>query len=138
MFTYNSNSKIMNKILALPQAISQKAVNVLNGKLTVHQTTGLRFLHLQLETLTRQFEDLESRLTAVNLQEQEAYIKQLQAIEISVQNLENLYHRLMSTTIVATVTLGLLFFGVISSRQSVASQSTESKTPSLEQSVSNR
>ncbi|MFZ1029920.1 MAG: hypothetical protein WAN66_27255 [Limnoraphis robusta] len=36
---------MMNKILALPQAISEKAVNILNGKLTVSQTTGLRFMN---------------------------------------------------------------------------------------------
>jgi hypothetical protein len=130
---------MMNKILALPQAISQKAVNVLNGKLTVPQTTGLRFIHLQLETLTRQFEDLESHLTSVNLQEREGYVKQLDGIEVSVQRLEKLYHRLLSTTMIATVTLALLGFGIISSRQSVANQSTQKTTvaPSVERHLSN-
>jgi hypothetical protein len=130
---------MMNKILALPQAISQKAVNVLNGKLTVSQTTGLRFIHLQLETLTRQFEDLESHITSVNLQEREAYFKQMDAIEVSVKRLEKLYHRLLSTTMIATVTLALLGFGIISSRQSVANQSTQNTTvtPSVERHISN-
>jgi hypothetical protein len=139
MFTLNSHPKIMNKFLALPQAISQKAVDVFNGKLTVTQPTGLKFIHVQLENLTQQFEDLESRLTAVNLEERSAYVQQLNTIEASVKNLEQLYRRLLSTTAIATVTLILLGVGMMSSRQSIANQSPSESgvRSSVEQSVSN-
>jgi hypothetical protein len=140
MFTLDSNPKIMNKFLTLSQTLSQKAVDVLNGKLTVSQPTGLKFIHIQLENLTQQFEDLESRLTAVNVEERSAYTQQLNTIEASVKNLEQLYRRLLSTTAIATVTLILLSFGVMSNRQSVANQPpTESEiSSSIEQSISDR
>jgi hypothetical protein len=130
----------MNKFLALPQAISQKAVDVFNGKLTVTQPTGLKFIHVQLESLTQQFEDLESRLTAVNLEERSAYAQQLNTIEASVKNLEQLYRRLLSTTAIATVTLILVGFGMMSSRQSIANQSPSESgiSSSIEQSISDR
>ncbi|MGB3401192.1 MAG: hypothetical protein WBA77_00715 [Microcoleaceae cyanobacterium] len=130
----------MNKFLALPQAISQKAVNVFNGKLTVIQPSGLKFIHVQLENLTQQFEDLESRLTAVNLEERSAYAQQINTIEASIKHLEQLYRRLLSTTAIATVTLILLGFGMMSSRQSVANQppSESGIRSSVEQPLSNR
>ncbi len=140
MFILDYHSQIMNNLRALPQAISQKAINVFNGKLTGTQPTGLKFIHIQLETLTQQFEDLESRLTAVNLEEREAYIQQLNTIETSIKNLEQLYRRLFSTTALATVTLILLCFGVMSSRQSIANQSPSESgvRSSIEQPISNR
>jgi hypothetical protein len=140
MFTLDSNPKIMNKFLTLSQTLSQKAVDTLNRKLTVSQPNGLNFIHIQLENLTRQFEDLESRLTAINVEEREAYAQQLNTIEVSIKHLEKLYRRLLSTTATATVILILLSFGVISSRQSVANQPpTESEmSSSIEQSIPDR
>lgn len=138
--TINSNPKIMNKFLTLSQSLSQKAVDVFNGKLTVSQPTGLKFIHIQLENLTQQFDDLESRLTAINLEERSAYAQQINTIEASIKHLEQLYRRLFSTTAIATVTLILLGFGMMSNRQSVANQppSESGIHSSVEQPLSNR
>ncbi|NJK39954.1 MAG: hypothetical protein HC920_21015 [Oscillatoriales cyanobacterium SM2_3_0] len=113
-------------------------MKVLNGKLTIPQPNGLKFLHFQLETLTQNLEDLESHITSVNLQEREEYLQRINSIEASVQHLEQLYHRLFSTTVVASVTLAVLFFGVTSTREVTASKSAQetSIVPVVEQSVS--
>ena len=129
----------MKKILALPQAISKKAMETLNGKLVFQQPNGFNYIRFKLEYLTqqfenfdRQFESLESSVSATNL---EGY-EQINSLKQSVQKLETLYYRLLSTTVVSSAILGILFLGMGINQLSF--QKAQLENTVVEKSVSNR
>ena len=122
----------MKKILALPQAIANKAMETLNGKLVYRQPNGFNYIRFKLEYLTQQFEKLESALSATNLQDYE----QINSLKQSVQQLENLYYRLFSTTVVSSIVLGILLIGMGINQSSILRAQQENT--SVETSSSNR
>ncbi len=123
----------MKKILALPQAISKKAMETLNGKLVVfRQPTGFNYIRFKLEYLTQQFEKLESAFSATNLEDYE----QITSLKNSVQQLEKLYYRLLSTTVVSSILLGVLFIGMGVNQSSILRAQQENTL--VETSSSNR
>ena len=122
----------MKKILALPQAISKKAMETLNGKLVFRQPNGFNYIRFKLEYLTQQFDNLESALNSANLQDYE----QINSLKQSVQKLETLYYRLLSTTVISSAILGILFLGMGINQLSF--QKAQLENTSVEKSVSNR
>ncbi|NER01373.1 MAG: hypothetical protein F6K17_01395 [Okeania sp. SIO3C4] len=129
----------MKKFLALPQAISKKAMETLNGKLVYRQPNGFNYIRFKLEYLTQQFEkfdqqfeNFESALSATNLQDYE----QISSLKQSVQKLETLYYRLLSTTVVSSALLGILFLGMGINQLSF--QRAQLENTVVEKSVSNR
>ncbi|NET45702.1 hypothetical protein [Okeania sp. SIO2B3] len=122
----------MKKILALPQAISKKAMETLNGKLVFRQPNGFNYIRFKLEYLTQQFDNLESAFSAKNLEEYE----QISSLKQSVQKLETLYYRLLSTTVISSAILGILFLGMGINQLSF--QRAQLENTVVEKSVSNR
>ncbi|NER05474.1 MAG: hypothetical protein F6K17_24210 [Okeania sp. SIO3C4] len=122
----------MKKILALPQAISKKAMETLNGKLVFRQPNGFNYIRFKLEYLTQQFDNLESAFSATNLQDYE----QINSLKQSVQKLETLYYRLLSTTVISSAILGILFLGMGVNQLSF--QKAQLENTLVEESVSNR
>jgi len=123
----------MKNLLALPQAVSKKAMETLNGKLVFRKPTGFNYIRFKLEHISQQFENLESQIISTNIEE----FEQVNSLKQSVQKLETLYYRLLSTTILSSIIFGTLFLGMAVNGQS-SFQKAQSGNISVEESISNR
>ncbi len=123
----------MKKILALPQAISKKAMESLNGKLVFREPTGFNYIRFKLEHITQKFENLEAQIISNNIED----FDQVNSLRKSVQKLETLYYRLFSTTIISSIIFGGLILGMAVNNQSSFQKAQQDNTL-VESPISNR
>ena len=97
--TYRST---FSKITSLhPRIIMQ----TLNGKLVSEDLSKLDKLKQNMENLAQQFEDLELKMTTISENDKVDYLKQIVSVQLSLQKLERIYSRLLSTTILVAIGL---------------------------------
>lgn len=123
----------MKKILALPQAISKKAMETLNGKLVFRQPLGFNYIRFKLEHISQKFENLEAQIISNNIED----FDQVNSLRKSVQKLETLYYRLFSTTIISSIIFGGLILGMAVNNQSSFQKAQQDNTL-VERPISNR
>ena len=123
----------MKNLLALPKAVSKKAMETLNGKLIFRQPTGFNYLRFKLEHISQQFENLETQIVSTNVQD----VEQINSLKQSVKKLEILYSRLLSTTIISSIIFGALFLGITINSQ-LSFQKAQTDNTLIEGSISNR
>ncbi|MCL1475857.1 hypothetical protein [Argonema antarcticum] len=103
------------KMLALTQPKLPKQTQTINGKLVGQDPNQFEYINSQMENLAQQLEQIEIQVVTAQQQDRREYINQLKLLKASVQNLEQLYNRLLSTTIVTVVVLTalLIWMGLI-------------------------
>lgn len=92
-------------------------MQTLNGKLVVPDPNQFPYINQQMEDFTQQLEQIELQVVTAQQLDRREYINQLKILKLSVQNLEQLYKQLLSTTILSTVILAVLFFWLAVMRQ---------------------
>jgi len=102
-----------NKFVALSQTISQKAMETFNGKLIfrqpLQQPSEPQFT---IDNLAKKIENLEFQIVSASVQEKQEYSGEFQALKESVKKLEKLYYQLLSTSLISSAVLALLFMGL--------------------------
>ncbi len=93
-------------------------MQTVNGKLVIQEQNSLDVVNVKIETLSHQFEQLESQIVTLNQQAKKESIQQLNSIKSSVERLDQLYNRLLSATIVTGISLTILVFWFGSTHQS--------------------
>jgi len=83
----------------------RKMMQTFNGKLVAEEVSEFDKLQQKIEHLTQQFEQLEQQMTAMSEQDKTDYLRQMGSIQLSLQRLERLYSRILSTTILAAIGL---------------------------------
>lgn len=101
-----------NKLIELSQTLSQKAMETLNGKLVFRQPFQPSEPQFTIDNLAQKLENLEFLVVTANVQEKQENSAQLKALKDSVNKLERLYYRLLSTSLVSSVVLALLFLSL--------------------------
>lgn len=86
-------------------------MQTLNGKLISEDLSNLDKLKQNIDNLAQQFEDLELKMTTISENDKTDYLKQIVSVQLSLQKLERIYSRLLSTTILAAI--GLASWSVI-------------------------
>ena len=99
------SQKMSNKLIELSQTLSQKAMETLNGKLVFRQPFQPSEPQLTIDNLAQKLENLEFLVVTANVQEKQENSAQLKALKDSVNKLERLYYRLLSTSLVSSVVL---------------------------------
>ncbi len=93
---------IFSKLISIdPRRIMQ----TFNGKLIAQEISELDKLQQKIENLTQQFEQLELQMTTMNQKDKTDYLKQIRSVQLSLQKLERIYSRILSTTILAAIGL---------------------------------
>ena len=80
-------------------------MQTLNGKLVSEDLSKLDKLKQNMENLAQQFEDLELKMTTISENDKVDYLKQIVSVQLSLQKLERIYSRLLSTTILVAIGL---------------------------------
>lgn len=80
-------------------------MQTLNGKLISEDISELDKLQQKIENLTQQFEHLELQMTTMSEKDKTDYIKQIDSVQLSLQKLERIYSRILSTTILVGIGL---------------------------------
>jgi hypothetical protein len=106
------SQKMSNKLIELSQTLSQKAMETLNGKLVFRQPFQPSEPQFTIDNLAQKLENLEFLVVTANVQEKQENSAQLKALKDSVNKLERLYYRLLSTSLVSSVVLALLFLSL--------------------------
>lgn len=83
----------------------RKIMQTFNGKLIAEEVSEFDKLQQKIEDLTQQFEQLERQMTAMSEQDKTDYLRQMGSVQLSLQKLERLYSRILSTTILAAIGL---------------------------------
>ncbi len=105
---FPSYRSIFSKLTSIhPRIIMQ----TLNGKLISNQPSELDKLKQKIENLTQQFEELELKMTTISENDKTDYLQQMVSVQLSLQKLERIYNRLLSTTIL--VAIGLASWSVV-------------------------
>lgn len=81
-------------------------MQTVNGKLIVEKPQDLDNLKRNIENLTQQFERLELKMAAISQKDKIEYLRKLATLQQSLQKLERIYNRLLSTTILTAIALG--------------------------------
>lgn len=76
-----------------------------NGKLIAEKKSEFDKIQQKIEQLTQQFEHLERQMTTMSEKDQTNYLEQMGSVQLSLQKLERLYGRILSTTILAAIGL---------------------------------
>jgi hypothetical protein len=105
-------TKMTNKLIALSQTISQKAMETFNGKLIFRQPVRPSEPQFTIDNLAQKIENLEFQIVSASVQEKQEYSGEFQALKESVKKLEKLYYQLLSTSLVSSAVLGLLFLSL--------------------------
>lgn len=92
-------------------------MQTMNGKLVVPDLNQFPYINQQMADFTQQLEQIELQVVTAQQLDRREYINQLKILKLSVQNLEQLYKQLLSTTIISTVILAALFFWLAVMRQ---------------------
>ena len=101
-----------NKFIALSRTLSQKAMETLNGKLVFRQPLQPSESQFTIDNLAQKMENLEFLVVTANVQEKQENSEQLKTLKDSVKKLERLYYQLLSTSLVSSAVLALLFVGL--------------------------
>ena len=80
-------------------------MQTLNGKLIIEESSDLEDIKHNIETLAQQFTRLELEMTVMNKKDKTEYLNQLTSAQQSLQKLERIYNRLMSTAILTAIGL---------------------------------
>jgi uncharacterized coiled-coil protein SlyX len=83
----------------------RKMMQTFNGKLIAEEISEFDKLQQKIEHLTQQFEQLEQQMTAMSEKDKTDYLRQMGSVQVSLQKLERLYSRILSTTILAAIGL---------------------------------
>lgn len=83
----------------------KKIMQTLNGKLVTEDLSESDKIKQKIEDLTQQFEHLELQMTTISEKDKTDYLKQIVSVQLSLQKLERIYSRLLSTTILAAISL---------------------------------
>lgn len=92
-------------------------MQTLNGKLVVPEPNEFPYINQQMKDFTQQLEQIELQVVTAQQLDRREYINQLKILKLSVQNLEQLYKQLLSTTILSTVIFVIFFFWLAVIRQ---------------------
>lgn len=81
----------------------RKIMQTLNGKLIAEDLSDLDKLQQKIENLTQQFEQLELQITTMSEKDKTDHLQQIVSVQLSLQKLERIYSRMLSTTILAAI-----------------------------------
>jgi hypothetical protein len=81
----------------------RRIMQTLNGKLIAKDISDLDKLQQKIENLTQQFEHLELQMTTMSEKDKIDYFQQIVSVQLSLQKLERIYSRMLSTTILAAI-----------------------------------
>jgi len=81
----------------------RRIMQILNGKLIAEEISDLDKVQQKIENLAQQFEHLELQMTRMSEKDQTDYLKQIVSVQLSLQKLERIYSRMLSTTILAAI-----------------------------------
>ncbi len=92
----------------------RRIMQTFNGKLIAEEISEFDKLQQKIEHLTQQFEQLELQMTRMSEKDKTDYLKQMGSVQLSLQKLERIYSRILSTTILAAIGLASwsVFLGV--------------------------
>jgi hypothetical protein len=80
-------------------------MQTLNGKLISEEVSDFDKVNQQMENLAQQFEQLDLKLTTISENDKSEYLKRIVSLQVSLQKLERIYSRLLSTTVLAAIGL---------------------------------
>ncbi|WP_193875967.1 MULTISPECIES: hypothetical protein [unclassified Coleofasciculus] len=83
----------------------RRIMQTFNGKLIAEEISEFDKLQQKIEHLTQQFEQLERQMTVMSEKDKTDYLQQMGSVQLSLQKLERLYSRILSTTILAAIGL---------------------------------
>lgn len=112
------------KTLGLTQITPGETMQTVNGKLVLEEGGELNHLNSKVENVIQRFENLELTVH----QETQEYIQQLNLLKASVQNMKQLYNKLLFTTLTTAVVLTILFFWLGSNHQPSTTESEQNTT----------
>jgi hypothetical protein len=96
---------IVSKLASIhPRRIMQ----TFNGKLIAEEISDFDKLQQKIEHLTQQFEHLELQMTMMSEKDKTDYLKHMGSVQLSLQKLERIYSRILSTTILAAIGIASL------------------------------
>jgi len=107
--------------MTIPQSdsispLSQEAIKTINGKLIVREEVGIEGVKTKLHDLAQKIESLEQKRTALQTQQQQETVENFKTIHSTFEQFQKVYRRLLTTTLVATVSCGALLFWINISR----------------------
>ena len=95
---------IFSKLSSIHHSIHPKRImQTLNGKLIVEDVSNLDKIKQKIENLTQQLEHLELQITTMSEKDKTDYLQQIVSVQLSLQKLERIYNRMLSTTILAAI-----------------------------------
>lgn len=80
-------------------------MQTINGKLILKEPQELDNIKRNVENITQQFERLELQITVMSRKERAEHLQKLALVQLSLQKLERIYSRLLSTIILAAISL---------------------------------
>lgn len=81
----------------------RRIMQTLNGKLIAEDISNLDKVQQKIENLAQQFEQLELQMTTMSEKDKTDYLQQIVSVQLSLQKLERIYSRMLSTTILAAI-----------------------------------
>lgn len=81
----------------------RKIMQTFNGKLIAEDISELDKLQQKIENLTQQFDHLELQITTISEKDKTDHLQQIVSVQLSLQKLERIYSRMLSTTILAAI-----------------------------------
>lgn len=110
--------------VAFTKSNTDQPRQTINGKLVVKEADRLEDVNSQLIDLSQQLEHLGTEIIAAEQRDRKEYINQLKVLKSSVQNIEQLYTRLLFASIAtaAVFTILLLWMGLTRQPNSHKSQ----------------
>jgi hypothetical protein len=76
-----------------------------NGKLIIEETSELDKLKQKMGNIDQQFEGLELQITTMSEKNKADYLNRIVSVQLSLQKLERIYSRLLSTSILTAIGL---------------------------------
>jgi len=92
--------------------LSQEAMKTINGKLIIREEVGIEGVKTKLQDLAQKFETLDQKRTALQTQQQQETVENFNRIQSSFSQVERIYNRLLATTMIATVSIGVALFWI--------------------------
>lgn len=94
-------------------------MQTVNGKLILEEAPKLDEMNQNIENLTQEFQNLELQMTTMSKTDKTEYIEQIIFVQLSLQKLERIYSRLLSTTILSAICLVSWYFWLSFNHESV-------------------
>lgn len=99
-----------------PLSQQQQIIKTINGKLIVREEIGIEGVKTQVQDLAQRIESLDQKRTNFQTEQQQETVENLKTLQSSLGQLRTVYRRLLATTLVATVSCGVLLFWMNISR----------------------